>query len=154
MTERSTMKRLEIAATLILDQLPKQLRDLAIELADLQYHCPRWHLVAGSIMRLSEEGRLASYSTDPGWSTDRLEREPTICAYKPCSKSFEPTRLGQIYCSNECGHLATIGVQNDLKPSSSFDPDNPTPDSLPGPNPSIEEILRQSAEISYEEITR
>ena len=160
MTEYRTLER---AATLILECLPGQVRDLAIELADLQYSCPRWHVVAGAVLRLSEEGRLADFSTEPHWSTDKGEPEPTKC--KHCNETFMPKRLGQIYCSERCGQAAMFGEPHADRDNTESDSDAATAESpgdasdsdadleTSGIAKSIAEALAESAELQYKEIT-
>lgn len=158
-----TVKRLEYAATLLLEMLPTQIHDLAIEIADLQYQCPRWHVVAGAVLRLSEEGRLADYSTEPHWDSDKIDREPTLCPQ--CDTLFDPERLGQVYCCNPCGDRASKGLkggQDDdvrLTNNSSAPVDLPsdqldTINAPPSGDSSLAEALRESADIALREITQ
>lgn len=158
--DKPNIKRLEYAATMLLEMLPPQIRDLAIELADLQYHCPRWHVVAGAVLRLSEEGRMADFSTEPHWDSDTIEREPSTCTL--CGSGFMPDRLGQRFCSNECGQKFNLGLKKEdnlgdaPKPNISTLTDLPSdhPDSPSVGAPSMEELMRESAEIALAEITR
>jgi len=94
------------AATLIINQLPPSFRDFAFEVADVILKIPRWQLVAGILLFSAESGNLVSPSLDPSWTTNGISLSISTCP--ECGKQFTPHRLGQIFCSNECGlsHLS------------------------------------------------
>jgi len=89
------------AATLIINQLPPSFRDFAFEVADVILKIPRWQLVAGILLFSAESGNLVSPSLDPSWTTNGISLSTSTCP--ECGKQFTPYRLGQIFCSNECG---------------------------------------------------
>ncbi|GAH36496.1 unnamed protein product [marine sediment metagenome] len=100
MEERPNSRRLEAAATLLIEQLPSYVRDLIIELADMQFKCPRWHLMAGYALRMFEQGQSSDFTTEPHWASEKLEPEPSTCRF--CEEIFMPVRLGQIFCAEKC----------------------------------------------------
>ncbi len=152
---KTELRTLERASNLILSMLPDQIRLLAEEMADIQYHCPRWHVVAGAVLRLSEEGRMADYATEPHWATETMEREPRTCKF--CEQLFDQERVGQDFCSNECGTAFEKGDVHDKRPVDEPDSNVTTvddnPDSLPVGPPKLSELLQESAELSLTEIT-
>ncbi len=155
--KKPDFRRLEHAATILMELLPGQARDLVIELADLQYKCPRWHIVVGSMLRLFEEGRNSDYSTEPHWAHDMHEPVKTTC--EECEKEFLPERLGQIYCSQTCGEASTrtdepepeIVIPESSTSTDSTDGSSDTPASPTGES-SLQEMLRESADEALKEI--
>lgn len=152
-------RRLEHAATLIIEQLTPDRRNLAIEMADLQYHIPRWHIVAGCINRLIEEGRLADYVVDPGWSVLRNEPEASSCEYAGCGKLFDPVRLGQRFCSEQCAQyhnhpeLLKEAEKVDHGLTTTDAPSDASSDVDRAEVSELQQLLKKSAEISLDEIT-
>lgn len=99
--EKPTEFRLNLAARLLLDQLPDHVGELAITLAH-EYQLPLWHFMCGVILEVHYEGRLSSFQIDPAWK-DGFKQKELVCQWTECGKKFKPLRIAQKFCSNECG---------------------------------------------------
>jgi Zn finger protein HypA/HybF involved in hydrogenase expression len=93
--------RMEQAATLLINQLPQNIRDFALEVSDIVLKIPRWQFVSGCMLARYEEGMLQAPSLEPGWVHDTMIEVRSVC--EMCGETFEPKRLKQRFCSNECG---------------------------------------------------
>lgn len=96
-------QRLNTAASGLLEQLPDHAGQLVHSLAK-QYQMPLWQYTCGILLAVHLEGRLSEFRLDPAWR-DGLKTKELTC--KHCGKSFKPRHIGQPFCSNECGLLAT-----------------------------------------------
>lgn len=168
MTESKTsIRTIERAATLIMELLDPLDEELAKETADLQYKCPRFHVVAGALARLIEEGRIADSLTcvRPHWISERLAPEPVECGF--CGELFDQERTGQKFCSEKCGQafnqlpdgLVKKKEEEDARTRSvapdTAEPDEPEPvddvDPEPESTDEIQEVLRQPTQQEPEE---
>lgn len=100
----TTEAQLNIAAGLLLDKLPDHLIELFDTLCK-DYLLERWKLVCGLLLEAYMNGRLTVFTIDPDWADVTSGKEP-VCGQ--CKKVFRPERLGQKYCSNDCGTQAEI----------------------------------------------
>lgn len=99
-----TNEQLDAAAGLLMQQLPKGAQELVQILAmDNKVH--QWWCVCGILMEAHIAGRLSSMTFDPDWRVG-FKQHSGKCGM--CHKEFEPSQIGQIYCSNECGSAATL----------------------------------------------
>ena len=93
---------LEAATNLLLSQLMPTLRDFFIEVADIVLKVPRWQLLLGSMLAKYQDGSLPSPFIDPSWANGvTIVLNKVQC--EECGGVFEPTKLGQRFCSNACG---------------------------------------------------
>ena len=97
------VEELNKAAQLVIDQIPDHAGQLINTLAT-QFSVPIWQYTAGILLAVHLEGRLSEFRLDPAWK-DGLKTKELIC--KQCGKTFKPRHIGQPYCSNECGTIAT-----------------------------------------------
>lgn len=95
----TTQKDLERGVDLLIEQMPDYVAQLIDEIA-AQGSIPRWQLIGGILFEAYNNGYLSAYTLDPAWK-DGFRPNETIC--KHCKKVFQPVRIGQIYCSNDCG---------------------------------------------------
>lgn len=93
----------------MLKLLPPEKFDLAKEICFDQLGIRPWQLVAGHLRKVADQGLLQAPLLDSRW--DRIIDTPQIsgmtpCAWQDCRTPFLPARLGQLYCSPECGGAA------------------------------------------------
>jgi hypothetical protein len=93
---------LDMAANLILQMIPPNFKLLAEEVADVVLKVPRWHLVAGLVLAMIEQGMVAIPSIDPGWGRESFNAKEVEC--EQCHAIFVPDHIGQRFCSNFCGN--------------------------------------------------
>jgi len=107
-----TAEALNAAAELLLSQLPEHAVELFGVIAG-DYTLPIWQVVAGCLVSIHMEGRVSAFTLDPDW-LDGFKQDELKCHYVPCGATFTPKRIGQLYCSNECG-LRAIGQWHDTE---------------------------------------
>jgi len=124
---KMTPERLNLAAEALLKQLPDHAGDLVVSLSK-QFTLPIWQYVTGILLAVHLEGRLSEFRLDPAWK-DGLKQNLLRCQWTACGKMFKPRHIGQKFCSNDCGNLATgpREIFGNVKPV----PDIPT--SIPDP---------------------
>ena len=101
--------------------MPEHVSELVHELSS-DYFTQVWQIFCGVVLEVYMQGRLSNYTLDPAWA-DGLKQYDYRC--KHCKKSFKPTNLGQVYCSNDCGVADTQEVVPNArisKPSKQPDP--------------------------------
>lgn len=95
-------ERLEAAANLLLEQLTPTYRDLALDFAKTVHKVPVWQFLLGCLMANQQSGMFSAPYFDPAWrDTTQIVNYKKICPV--CNRVFTPKRVGQVYCSNECG---------------------------------------------------
>uniref|UniRef100_A0A6M3J5L8 Uncharacterized protein n=1 Tax=viral metagenome TaxID=1070528 RepID=A0A6M3J5L8_9ZZZZ len=105
MGELVTNTKLNLASKTLIEQLPDHVSELIVELAQ-QNRVELWHITAGVLLSVYMEGRLSAFVLDPAWQ-EGLRQKDCTCQYEPCGKKFKGKHIGQLYCSNECGLLAS-----------------------------------------------
>ena len=100
---------LDDAAEHIISILPMYIQDSVRRLLRSKYYT-KWQLVAGHLIRAYNSTHFAEPTIDPAWknridSLNLTASSDTVrCKNPGCKKAnFTPKRLGQEYCSNECG---------------------------------------------------
>lgn len=102
----------------MLKLLPPEKFDLAKEICFDQLGIRPWQLVAGHLRKVADQGILQAPLLDSRWdrvaSTQQISGM-TPCAWQECRQPFLPARLGQLYCSPECGGAAARAARPTLK---------------------------------------
>jgi len=99
MQDQKILKDLEKGIDLLLDQMPDYVAQLLDEIA-AQGSIPRWQLVGGILFEAYNNGYLSAYTLDPAWK-DGFKPEESVCKF--CGEKFQPVRIGQLFCDNDCG---------------------------------------------------
>ena len=95
----STSDELERGIDLLLEQMPDYVQDLVSDIAN-QALLPKWQLLGGILFEAYNNGYLSAYTLDPSWK-DGFKPQESVCGF--CKKTYMPVRVGQLYCSNDCG---------------------------------------------------
>lgn len=101
--------KLDEAAELLMQQLPAGANEL-LRVLSLDNKVSIWWCVCGVLMEAYIGGRLSAMTFDPDWHRE-FKQPSNVCAM--CNKQFDPTQIGQVYCSNNCGNAA--GLMESLK---------------------------------------
>ena len=122
----STSEELEKGIDLLLEQMPDYVQELVSDIAK-QALLPKWQLLGGILFEAYNNGYLSAYTLDPSWK-DGFKPTESVCNF--CNQTYMPVRVGQLFCSNDCG----CGI-TDL---SQFEPEveeaieaQPQPESMP-----------------------
>ena len=100
----STSDELERGIDLLLEQMPDYVQDLVSDIAN-QALLPKWQLLGGILFEAYNNGYLSAYTLDPSWK-DCFKPQESVCNF--CKKTYMPVRVGQLYCSNDCGCGITV----------------------------------------------
>ena len=107
LNQKPLSEQLDDAAGTLLKQLPDHLIELFDSICT-EYLMPRWQLVCGILLDVYMQGNLTAFTRDPDWDIGGQGKVTPKCALPACGKEFVPKRLGQKYCSPECGTQAEI----------------------------------------------
>jgi len=97
--------QLDDAAGALLKQLPDHLIELFDSICK-EYSLPRWQLVCGILLDVYMQGNLTAFTRDPDWDIGGKGKVVPKCG--ECGKEFVPKRLGEKFCSTDCGTKAEI----------------------------------------------
>lgn len=96
-----TMTTLNEGSRNLLSQLPDGVGSLVEGMAR-DRSIPLWHYVAGILLEVHTEGRLAAVTIDPSWKVG-FKKKLSIC--EQCHRRFVPKHVNQPYCSDRCGQI-------------------------------------------------
>ena len=95
----STSDELERGIDLLLEQMPDYVQELVSDIAK-QALLPKWQLLGGILFEAYNNGYLSAYTLDPSWK-DGFKPTESVCNF--CNQTYMPVRVGQLFCSNDCG---------------------------------------------------
>lgn len=87
-------------AMAIIEKLEPARKEFFMEVSSNVLNCRPWQLILGAVSIAVERAELTSVIIDPAWEAVPNDMTKTC---PECRNKFEPTRISQIFCSNECG---------------------------------------------------
>jgi len=96
---------LDSAAEMLIMVLDPPLQKWIAEVSEHVLHLPMWQLIAGHLRLAYDRGEITGPAFDPSWENIQLNRDlkekgKPVCPN--CLETFEPMKLKQIYCCNNC----------------------------------------------------
>lgn len=99
-----TDAQMDIAVSILFTRLEQADVAWIKEMSETVASRPIWQLFAGWFKLLHERGETTAAIYDVGWEqNDPEKKEKTQC--KQCYELFVPERVGQLFCSSQCGSL-------------------------------------------------
>ena len=94
------------AKNLIEKTLPTHIQEMARDMSEFSLKIPMWQHLMGVYQLAFDMSLFPQPVIDPGWEAHEKERVTSKCPQ--CRKTFKPSYLGQLYCTNECGSKAAL----------------------------------------------